>query len=72
MLEEESAIIDVMKEAIARHYKGFEKYGQWYPDKKDWLKEAEDELLDLINYCCYQIIKMRKMRGCLNAESNNN
>lgn len=63
MLEEEPEIRQVIAEALERHYKGHEQYGQWYADKKDWLFEMEQELFDMINYAVYQIIKIRKIRG---------
>jgi len=70
MLEEEQSIVDVFKDALKRHYEGHSKYGQWQPDKKDWLLEMEEELMDVIMYAIYQILKLRKWRqGGNNANS---
>ena len=50
--------------AISRHKEGQEKYGVFDPatDTRDLFHEIEEELLDIINYACYQVLKIRAMR----------
>ena len=31
-------------------------------DKRDFLREAEEELLDAINYLAFQVIKLRRLK----------
>lgn len=51
----------VIKEAIKRYDTGRLKYGHLdlARDKRNFIHEAEQELLDCINYCVFQILRLR-------------
>jgi hypothetical protein len=54
----------VIKEALSQYEKGRQEHGELdlSTDKRDFLREAEKELLDCINYCVFQILKLRRLR----------
>lgn len=54
----------VIAEALAKYEAGRKAYGQLDldTDSRDFLLEAEAELLDCINYCVFQIIKLRGIK----------
>jgi len=54
----------VIDAALERHRGGSQRYGSLDPatDKRDFLYEAEMELLDFINYAVYQVLKLRSLR----------
>lgn len=54
----------IIKEALTRHDAGRFEYGELdlSTDKRDFIHEAEKELLDCINYCVFQILKLRRLR----------
>ena len=54
----------VIREALNRYGRGRLEHGQLdlSRDKRDFLKEAEQELLDCINYCVFQILKLRGIK----------
>ena len=54
----------VFKKAIARQKQGLKVYGEFKPetDKRDLFNEIEEELLDVINYSYFQIMKVRKIK----------
>lgn len=58
-------IAAVIVEALKRYEAGRRKYGSLDPatDKRDFLHEAEQELLDCINYCVFQILKLRRIKN---------
>lgn len=53
----------VIKEALSRYNAGKAEHGELdlSRDKRNFLHEAEKELLDCINYCVFQILKFRMM-----------
>lgn len=53
----------VIKEALNRYDTGRLKYGDLdlSRDSRDFLIEAEQELLDCINYCVFQILRLRRL-----------
>jgi len=55
----------VIREALQRYEGGRCEHGELDVDSdtRDYLKEAEDELLDCINYCVFQVIRLRRLRG---------
>lgn len=55
------AIERVIQEALKRHKEGEAKYGSLdlARDQRDFTYEAEQELLDCINYCVFQILRLR-------------
>lgn len=54
----------VIKEALLKYDIGRAKYGplSLYTDGLDFLQEAEAELLDCINYCVFQILRLRETK----------
>lgn len=54
----------VIRQALAKYEKGRLELGQLdlSKDKRDFVNEAIDELTDCINYCVFQIIKLRGIR----------
>jgi len=54
----------VIDEALKRHRGGSQRYGDLNVemDGRDFLHEAEMELLDFINYAVYQVLKLRSLR----------
>lgn len=58
----EDPVLNIYQEAYKRKVAGGKKYGEESYLIKDNLKEAEEELLDLINYATFEIIKLKKLR----------
>jgi len=54
----------VIKEALNRYETGRIKYGSLdlSRDDRDFINEAEQELLDCINYCVFQILRLRGIK----------
>ncbi|MBI3755395.1 MAG: hypothetical protein HY265_04440 [Deltaproteobacteria bacterium] len=54
----------VINEAIGKYKKGRDKYGSLalVRDKRNFINEAEQELLDCINYCVFQILRLRGIK----------
>ncbi len=54
----------VIREAINRYDVGRCKYGELdlSRDDRDFINEAEQELLDCINYCVFQILRLRGIK----------
>jgi hypothetical protein len=52
----------VIKEALQRYKEGKTEYGflDLSTDNRNFLQEAEQELLDCINYCCFQVLRLRR------------
>ena len=52
----------IIIDALKKYQAGRAKYGELNlaTDKRDFTKEAIEELLDCINYCCFAIVKLRK------------
>ena len=57
-------MIDIFNKAIARQKQGLKVYGKFKPetDKRDLFNEIKEELLDVINYSYFQIMKVRKIK----------
>jgi hypothetical protein len=55
-------VVDIYNEAYKRKVAGAKTYGEESYLTKDNLKEAEEELLDLINYASFEIVKLRRLR----------
>lgn len=55
----------VIREALTRYEKGRLLHGQLdiSQDRRDFISEAEQELLDCINYCVFQILRLRGIKG---------
>jgi hypothetical protein len=58
-------IESIIREALNRHKIGRLKYRDLdlSTDKRDFINEAEKELLDCINYCVFQILRLRRLRN---------
>ena len=55
---------EFVKLAFKRHTEGEQKYGDtWKTDKKDWIDETVDELLDAANYLSYLYVKLRRIQN---------
>lgn len=55
----------VIREALKRYEAGRKEHGQLDldADKRDFISEAEQELLDCINYCVFQDLRLRRLKG---------
>lgn len=51
----------IFSEAMRKYHQGASKYGEYDPatDTRDFLKEAEAEILDAINYLAMHLMKVR-------------
>lgn len=60
-------LLEVISEALSRYEQGERDYGRLdlSSDPRDFFNEAEAELLDCINYCVFQILRLRQMRAAL-------
>ena len=58
-------IENIIREALTRYEKGKEDYGDLdlSIDKRDFIFEAEKELLDCINYCVFQVLRLREIKS---------
>jgi hypothetical protein len=54
----------VIKEALQRYEDGRNEHGNLAlsTDKRNFLDEAIEEMLDAINYLCFQILKLRRIK----------
>jgi hypothetical protein len=54
----------VFAEALGKFQQGEAKYGAFDPttDRRDFIREAEAEILDAINYLAMFLVKLRTMR----------
>jgi hypothetical protein len=54
----------IIREALKRYEQGRLEHGQLdlSTDKRDFISEAEQELLDCINYCVFQILILRRIK----------
>ena len=55
----------VIREALQRYEAGRIEHGNLNlsTDNRDFVHEAEQELLDCINYCAFQISKLRRIKA---------
>lgn len=62
---------DIFRDALLKFEQGEKKYGPFVPetDRRDLFAEAEDELLDALNYIGMHVVKLRSMRceNCCNC-----
>lgn len=56
----------ILEQVKGRRTLGAVKYGEDSFLRKDNLVEAEEELMDLINYALFEIVKLRRLRLKLN------
>jgi hypothetical protein len=54
----------IIREALDRYDTGRLEHGDLdlTTDKRDFLHEAEQELMDCINYCVFQILRLRGIK----------
>ena len=54
----------VIREALNRYGRGRLEHGQLdlSRDKRDFIHEAIEEMLDAINYLCFEIIRLRSIK----------
>jgi hypothetical protein len=57
-------IENIIGGALTRHETGRLEYGELdlSTDKRDFILETEKELLDCINYCVFQILRLRGIK----------
>ncbi len=55
----------VIKEALSRYTGARSKYGplDLDTDARDFISEMEQELLDAINYLCFEVLRLRRLKG---------
>lgn len=65
MRPDSSNIEAVIRQAIDKYERGRLEHGQLdlAVDKRDFLNEAEAELLDLINYAVFEVLRLRMIRS---------
>lgn len=58
------AIENIIRDALTKHETGKLEYGELDlpTDQRDFIQEAEKELLDCINYCVVQMLRLRRFR----------
>lgn len=54
---------DILQAALHRREAGAVTYGETSFENKSMLQDAEEELLDLINYSLFAIIKLRRLKA---------
>lgn len=54
----------IIRDALSRYDAGKAEHGELdlSTDKRDFIQEAEQELLDCINYCVFQILRLRGIK----------
>ncbi|MBM4135934.1 MAG: hypothetical protein FJ241_03795 [Nitrospira sp.] len=54
----------VIRQALSKYDKGRAEHGELdlTTDRKDFIREVEQELLDCINYCVFQILRLRGIK----------
>ncbi|MFA6414093.1 MAG: hypothetical protein WCW53_15530 [Syntrophales bacterium] len=59
------AMTAIFQSALSKYRKGALKYGDYDPltDRRDMAGEAEEEILDAINYLAMFLMKLRAIRG---------
>lgn len=64
MRPQSNDIETVIREALNRYDKGRLEHGQLdlSKDKRDFIDEAIEEMLDAINYLSFQIIRLRRLK----------
>lgn len=65
MSQDLDRLTDVFEAALRKFERGAAKYGPFDPeaDGRDFLQEAEAELLDAINYLAMFLIRLRAMKN---------
>lgn len=61
----DNRIETVLREALEKYRRGEVKYGPFIPETetRDLLREAEEEILDGINYLAMFLVRIRALRG---------
>jgi len=65
MKKPDDELKEILTAAFSKYRKGEEKHGviDIDSDPRNFLKEAEDELLDSIVYSAFEIARLRKLRA---------
>ncbi len=60
----------IFRAALQKYRAGEQKYGPYRPltDNRDMLTEAEEEILDAINYLAMMLMKLRAIRNRIDRE----
>ena len=58
----------IFDDALQKYHEGEKKYGELdiMKDPRNFLAEAEAELLDTMNYLAFEIIRIRRVNAMLN------
>ena len=56
------SMMDIIHKSLDRHRRWEQKYGEGTFRNKDMYDMIEEELLDSINYLCYEVIKLRELK----------
>ncbi len=61
-------VCGVFDDALQKYREGEKKYGELeiMKDPRNFLAEAEAELLDMMNYVAFEILRIRKVNAQLN------
>jgi len=64
MTEIDTLVRGVLNDALTKYTEGEKKYGELniMKDPRNFLKEAEEELLDTMVYCAFEIIRIRRLK----------
>lgn len=65
MRPDSSDIRAVIESALSKYNEGHKRYGQLdlSMDKRNFIDESIEELIDAINYLCFQIIRLRSINA---------
>ena len=63
MTKDTTQIASILYAALDKYQAGAKKYGPYDPatDQRDMLQEAEDEILDAINYLAMLLVRVRRL-----------
>jgi len=62
-------VCGIFDDALQKYREGEKKYGELdiMKDPRNFLAEAEAELLDMMNYVAFEILRIRKVNATLNT-----
>jgi len=68
MSEIDTLVRGVLDDALTKYTEGEKEYGRLdvIRDPRNFLKEAEEELLDTMVYCAFEIVRIRRVDAELN------
>ncbi len=68
MSDMDREVRSIFDDALQKYHEGEKKYGELdiMKDPRNFLAEAEAELLDTMNYLAFEIIRIRRVNAMLN------